>query len=47
MKTLLTRQNEAAARLISRRKRSTKEQIAFLDTRPGSQKRERARLYAK
>ena len=45
-KTLQTKQAEANARTLARRKLTAKQQLAVLDKRPGNAKRERARLAA-
>jgi hypothetical protein len=44
MKNLKQKQIEAKQRAIIRSRRSNREQLAFLDTKPGNAKRERARL---
>lgn len=46
MKTKIILQREAHERRVDRAARTTKQQLALLDTRPGEQKRERARLAA-
>jgi hypothetical protein len=46
MKSLHIRKNEVFARSVARSKRTSKQQLALLDRRPGEAKRERARLSA-